>query len=1048
MTVSRETVRPVPLDSLISSLSADLHRLSKNGSGSQCAYLNVHEGLLPFLLLSRHENKASRWVVCTDDYSTRIRLAESLSLLSPGTALHLLDTNTGDEFSGADIHVLNLFSKGHSPFLFLSRDSADSVRAALLGAGARAVPLSNIAKRQTLLNLLSDWGMERTHAVHAPGTFAVRGAVVDLFPFGAAEPLRLEFSDENLLSARSFDPLTQRMLSTIDPHLITLAPPVLPSPPIDGPTPSGDVSVVFLSLQPAGPPRIFHLLQTYGQKDGTVLDLQCVPYRSFVPSPRVFSETLKQLKSNNIVKYNLFLGRAYSSRAMELSLLRPFSLSHHPFKGAFSSRPLACCWVSLDHVIDLPRAPAPPVRGVEDVQDLGDRLEEFPWDEAVVHEDLGIGLYKGLSRVSSGENWSECISLEFMDGDMVHVPLEKLGSVHPYIGSGEKPSLTSLRTGQWQRAKQKARKSVGEIVGQFVEMYSERQRVDGFSFSADNDLHGSLAASFPYSETVDQLKCYEDVKHDMESNTPMDRLICGDVGFGKTEIALRAAFKAVCDDRQVSLLAPTTILANQLYGTFSERLAPLGVSVRLLSRFSKRADVKNVLSGLSATTVDIVIGTHRLFSSDVSIPNLGLIIIDEEHRFGAKHKEMFRIMRSHTDVLSMSATPIPRTLQFSLLGVRDISTLQTPPPGRASVITSVNTFNEEVIRNAIFYEEGREGQVFFVHNNISNINSFAGKIRGLLPGVSVAVAHGRMSNDELESVMLRMIEGDIDVLVSTTIIEAGIDLPNVNTVLINNAHRYGLSQLYQMRGRVGRSSKQAYCYLLVPRRDLTSNAHERLRTIEYNTALGSGYNIALRDLELRGGGNLFGVEQSGHLASVGFHMYCKIVQEAAEERRRKGSGEVPTVAALTSFSVAGDALIPEDYVEEQDDRLYFYRILAAANSTSEINDVADELSDRFGPLPEPATNLLSIKRVRLNSAGRGVESVEARENMATLWLSPNGADTLDAVHAYTDKLRERGLPFTVVNRSGNRSGVSVETDSLRSALEAVEYLFELDTPIC
>ena len=414
------------------------------------------------------------------------------------------------------------------------------------------------------------------------------------------------------------------------------------------------------------------------------------------------------------------------------------------------------------------------------------------------------------------------MALEFKHGDLVHVPLERLSVVTPYIGSSDGlPALTSLRSTKWAREKKKARASAGEVVARFLQIYGERSVAGGFSFSVDGELMSQLSESFPYIETPDQLDCLNDVNRDMENERPMDRLVCGDVGFGKTEIAIRAAFKAVVDGKQVLLVAPTTILSNQLFNSFFSRLSPLGVRVAHFSRSTSPAQTKKALTSLAAGTVDVVVGTHRLLGKSVAPANLGLIIVDEEHRFGAKQKELLRAFRASVDVLSMSATPIPRTLQFALVGIRDISTIKTPPRGRLPVVTSTEFFDPQQIKSAIEYEVGRGGQALFVHSNISEIGKLVRRFEGLMPRVRIGCAHGRMAADDLEKVMLKMVGGDLDFLVSTTIVEAGIDIQNVNTILINNAHRYGLAQLYQMRGRVGRSTQQAYCYLPVSYTHLT-----------------------------------------------------------------------------------------------------------------------------------------------------------------------------------------------------------------------------------
>ena len=1040
--VSRETVSTVSLDDLILSLLCRIRDSFDKEPTPDLSYLNIPGSLLPFLLIVLTRLKTKRCVVSIEDYSLRKNLSESLALLVPEFSLFLAGAGEGEQLQGADIHILNLFAFSEVPLLIVPRQWTGRVRTCLGGGSSEGIKLSSVLGRDALVSFFKAWKMEKVPLVKAPGFYALRGAVVDVFPFGATEPLRLEFSEGGLSSVRTFDPYTQRMIKPVDKKKVFLSAPLKPiSEKMGVDRHDNTLDSFYLSVEPSGSPNIYNLQPFYGIKKSSALDLGCVSHRGFYNNPKAFSELVLRLQDKQVSEHRVFLPEVFTGQAQRSGLLNSFSVSNIPFSGAFSSVPLGVFWVSLDHVINLPSLPSSTSDKAVISLEWSDSLASLPWEGPVVHEDLGIGLYKGLSRVLKASVKTECVSLEFKHGDVVHVPLDRLDSVHPYVGSGESPGLTDLRTGRWQRSKQKTRRSVGEVVDQFIQMYGERQGVDGFSFSKDGEMLDRLTETFPFIETVDQMACYEDVRRDMEAKSPMDRLVCGDVGFGKTEVAIRAALKAVADGKQVVLLAPTTILVDQLYKSFVSRLEPFGVFVRHLSRFTDSSDVKKTLSGLAASTVDIVVGTHRLLSKDLSVPNLGLIIVDEEHRFGAKHKEILRVLKPSCDFLSMSATPIPRTLQFSLVGVRDVSTIRTPPPGRLPVLTSIEVLDVNRIKNAIAYEVARGGQVFFVQHNISSLKRFVGQIEELLPDVRVGVAHGRMAAKKLESVMLAMLQGDVDVLISTTIIEAGIDLSNVNTILINNAHRYGLSQLYQMRGRVGRSSRQAYCYLLIPRSDVSPDAHERLRTIQYNTTLGSGYDVALRDLEMRGGGNLFGLEQSGHLATIGFHLYCKIVKDAAEKRKQKQKPkEKPSPVSL---AVKGDALIPEDYVQEQEDRLRFYRLLAGAVSSAEIDGVAEEVRDRFGPLPEPVFNLLLIKKIRLFSADSAFKSVEVGRRGATLWLgAQNNQAVVSLVRSCGAVLEEKKLSFSVVNKRGGQTGISIETGSLSSALQAVEYLFE------
>ncbi|MFQ6673223.1 MAG: transcription-repair coupling factor [Fidelibacterota bacterium] len=671
-------------------------------------------------------------------------------------------------------------------------------------------------------------------------------------------------------------------------------------------------------------------------------------------------------------------------------------------------------------------------------------LEGFPWGGHVVHEDFGIGLYRGLTRINTKSGPHECVSIEFQGGDLVHVPLERLNRVHNYVGSSRKPpTLSSLRSARWEQAKRQTRRSAERVVDDFIRLYSERHAARGTSFSADASLHQALRASFPYEETRHQLKAYEEIRKDMESSKPMDRLLCGDVGFGKTEVAIRAAFKAVYDQKQVAVLTPTTILASQHFVTFKARLNDLGVNVALLSRFTTPVRQRQVIHELKERRVDVIVGTHRLLSRDIRIPELGFLIIDEEHRFGARHKEALKKLRTSVDVLSMSATPIPRTLQFSLLGIRDISTITIPPRERLPIITRVLPFDDECIRNGITFEVERGGQVFFVHNDVRTINPVAGRLRLLLPGLRVGVAHGQLPGRKLEEVMLAFLNKDIDVLVCTTIVEAGIDLPNVNTIFIDSAHHFGLSQIYQMRGRVGRSTRQAYCYLFCPAsKKLTHQAHDRLKAIEYFSALGSGYAIALKDLELRGAGNLFGVEQSGHISSVGFHLYCKIVEEAARRRLNHGPAKIETSPVRMTFE--GHATIPPDYIPNVADRLYVYRRIARARHRKDIDDIKGEMGDRFGSLPQEVIHLLGVASIQVSARGSGLTQLTISSHELRGSFDPGvGVRFLRKfTRVLQDTLSARDLSFRLSTPATGGPGFSVTTGSAQEAFQAAQYLFE------
>jgi len=595
----------------------------------------------------------------------------------------------------------------------------------------------------------------------------------------------------------------------------------------------------------------------------------------------------------------------------------------------------------------------------------------------VVHEQHGVGKYVDMVQRTVGGAEREYLVLEYAASkrgqppDRLFVPTDQLDLITKYVG-GEAPAVHRLGGADWQKAKGRARKAVKQIAGELIRLYAARQASKGHAFSVDTPWQRELEDAFPYQETPDQLACIDEVKADMERTVPMDRLICGDVGYGKTEIAVRAAFKAVQEGKQVVVLVPTTLLVQQHYSTFAERFASFPVKVGALSRFSSDAEAKEIIEGVADGTVDVVIGTHRLLTSSVRFKDLGLVIVDEEQRFGVEHKEHLKALRTNVDVLAMSATPIPRTLEMAVTGIREMSVIQTPPEERHPVLTFVGPYDDRQISAAINRELMREGQVFFVHNRVKSIDRAAARIQELVPDARVAVAHGQMGESALEQVIVDFWNGDIDVLVTTTIVESGIDIANANTLIVDRADTFGLSQLHQLRGRVGRGRERAYAYFLYsPETPLTETAHERLATIAQHTDLGSGMHIAMKDLEIRGAGNLLGGEQSGHIADVGFDLYVRLVGEALAEHRNEDAAVIGEVRVELPI----DAHIPMEYVPHERLRLEAYKRLADASTNAEVDEVAAELLDRYGPLPEPVESLLSVARFRVVARSAGLTEI-------------------------------------------------------------------------
>ena len=605
----------------------------------------------------------------------------------------------------------------------------------------------------------------------------------------------------------------------------------------------------------------------------------------------------------------------------------------------------------------------------------------------IVHEEFGIGLFKAVEKITAYGRNQECLKIEYLEGDILFVPLEKMDKIQKYSSSdGAIPTLNKLGSPNWEKLKKRTKKKMKEIAAELIKLYATRKTRSGFAFSEDTVWQKELEASFQFEETVDQLGAIQDVKDDMQQARPMDRLICGDVGYGKTEVAVRAAFKAINEGKQVAILVPTTILAQQHFDTFSQRLLRFPVRVELLSRFKTPAQQKQTLEKAASGAVDLVVGTHRLLSKDVHFKDLGLLIVDEEQRFGVMHKEKLKLLKQTVDTLTLSATPIPRTMHMALMGAKDMSIINSPPQNRMPVKTEVSRFDHDLIRESILRELDRGGQVFFVHNRVKSIYGIAAMLNELVPEAKTVVAHGQMRGHELEKAMLKFVSGQVQILVSTMIIENGIDLPKANTLIINRADKLGLAQLYQLRGRVGRSDRQAYAYLLIPPvRKLTRDAIKRLQTIQEYSELGAGYKIAMRDLEIRGAGNVFGAEQTGFVNALGYELYTKIIKESVDEIRNDFNFDVETIEQKSVFDVniecKVNAFLPEEYVASAPERVDIYRRLVRSHDAEGVNDLQSELVDRFGDLPKAALNLFEYIHVKNLASAAKIKKLKIKKKM-------------------------------------------------------------------
>ncbi len=912
--------------------------------------------------------------------------------------------------------------------------------------------------------VLHSYGFEHTDYVYEPGQYAVRGSIIDVFSFSSEYPFRIDFFGDEVESLRTFEVETQ--LSKEKKESVVIVPDL--SNDLSAGGTGGMVS--FLDFLPADTilsMRDFLWLRERIQQvhdealtpqaiaareaeengdirlegkliDGGEFTVRALDFRRLefgtkptgTPDASLQFDTSAQPifhKNFDLVadSFARYLADGYtiyicSDSTKQTDRIRAifeerggekitFTAVEKTLHEGFADNQLRLC-VFTDHQLfdrfHKYNLKSDKARSGKVALSLKE-LNQFQPGDYVVHTDHGVGRFAGLVRIPNGNTTQEVIKLVYQNDDVVFVSIHSLHKVSKYKGKeGEAPRLNKLGTGAWEKLKDRTKKKIKDIARDLIRLYSQRREEKGYQFSPDSFLQRELEASFLYEDTPDQSKATADVKADMESARPMDRLVCGDVGFGKTEVAVRAAFKAACDNKQVAVLVPTTVLAYQHFQTFKERLKDLPCRVEYLSRARTAAQAKAVIKGLAAGEVNILIGTHRILGKDVKFKDLGLLIIDEEQKFGVSVKEKLRQLKVNVDTLTMTATPIPRTLQFSLMGARDLSVIQTPPPNRYPVQTEVHTFNEEVIIDAINFEMSRNGQVFFVNNRISNLPELKAMIERNIPDCRVCIGHGQMEPAELEKIIFDFVNYDYDVLIATTIIESGIDIPNANTIIINQAQNFGLSDLHQMRGRVGRSNKKAFCYLLAPPlSSLTPEAKRRLQAIENFSDLGSGIHIAMQDLDIRGAGNMLGAEQSGFIADLGYETYQKILTEAVrelkndefadlvaeEQQAADGSGQISGEQFVDECQVESDLelLLPATYVTGSSERMLLYRELDSLVLDKDVDAFRARLEDRFGPVPPETEELLRIVPLRRLAARLGAEKVFLKGGRMTLFFVSN-----------------------------------------------------------
>ena len=959
---------------------------------------------------------------------------------------------------------------------------------------SRTIQVNDAIAPSELVDELVSRGFERVSFVSEPGEIAWRGGILDIFPYTGGWPVRLEYDGNQIESIREFDVTSQRSVSQLAsarlvprPENIQVSGPwvslldCLPKTALlsvfgearlaseasarydqvlaqfkaaatDAPPPETRyLSAERLADQSSDFARIVFGTAAHGAPAQS-LSLGARPQPPFGGQLKLLKDHLQDLASWTV--HILCDSRGQKERLdallKEYEAAENVQLHTGTFHQGFQLPALRLA-VYTDHEI-FGRHYRPRTRKLARAGGLRlSQLNSLRPGDFVVHSNYGIGRFAGFKKIRVKGQLQECLEITYANDDTVFVNVNALHKLHRYTGKeGKLPALTKLGTNQWERAKSRAKKRIKDIARDLIRLYAQRKASKGYAFAGDSVWQQEMEASFPWQDTPDQYAAAEAIKRDMEADAPMDRLICGDVGFGKTEVAIRAAFKAACEHRQVAVLVPTTVLARQHYYSFRKRLKNFPVRVEVLSRYITGKAARQTLQDLADGRIDIMIGTHRLVSGDVAFNDLGLLIIDEEQRFGVRIKEKLRELRVNVDTLTLTATPIPRTLQFSLMGARDLSIINTPPSNRQSIQTEIHSTSWSVVQDALQFEISRGGQAFFIHNRVQSIEETADKLRNLLPGVRLGVAHGQMKARQLEQVMSAFVDHAVDVLVSTSIVENGLDIPNANTMIIHNAHRFGLAEIHQLRGRVGRSDRKAYCFLLVPSvSDLTRRARQRLQAVEQFSHLGSGFDIAMRDLDIRGAGNVLGGEQSGFIADLGLSTYHNLLEQAVQELRTEEFAEqfrnLPTETVVeTVVDVDLNACLPDDYVSHMLERLSLYRQIASSSTSEELKAVREEIIDRFGPLPKPAEQLFRAAEMRLYGQRLRLARIRFRNQRLFLLLpDPNAHPDFMAteLERWLGELQVLGHNYYLRESNGHQMQAIVqEVATLADACDLLDHL--------
>ena len=883
--------------------------------------------------------------------------------------------------------------------------------------------------------VLFEEGFRKVDFVTQPGEFALRGSLVDIYSFADEKPLRIDFFGDEIETIRHFNPDNQLSMGealrevSIYPNLDSIG---------------QDAEYVgFMEVLPKGT-QIWDLRKDILEKEeGNIL-----PQPAFAKNFELLADDIVKKQIEGYTVTILSPNESQTRRLKEiLRNVKPLFLPLSLHEGYIDKASKNCYYT--DHQIFERYHKLSIRRQVEKAEQMTiSDLNALRMGDYVVHIDHGVGQYGGLVKTHVGGRTQEAVKLIYKDGDVVFVSIHSLHRISKFKSrDGEPPKIYKLGSKAWENLKRSTKSKVKDIAEDLIKLYSERQQARGFAFSNDTFMQQELESSFMFEDTPDQAAATEAVKADMESLHPMDRLVCGDVGFGKTEVAIRAAFKAVCDSKQVAVLVPTTILALQHYQTFQARLKDFPVRVDYISRLRTAKEIKQIGEDIASGRTDILIGTHRILNSSLKFKDLGLLVIDEEQKFGVTAKEKIRQMKTSVDTLTLTATPIPRTLQFSLLGARDLSIINTPPPNRIPVTTEVIRFDEEYLADIITREIERGGQVYFVHNRVDDIFAVRDTLHRICPKAEICVAHGQMEAKELESKILQFINGDYDILLSTTIIENGIDIPNANTMIVDRAQRFGLSDLHQLRGRVGRSNVKAYCYLIVPEEErLTDDARRRIRALEAFSDLGSGFNIAMQDLDIRGAGNLLGAEQSGFMAEMGFETYMRILKEAMNELALTRTDDAETIPNLTyeldtQVDTDLEMMIPDSYVNVPSEKIRLYKELDGIKSEDLLKRFTANLADRFGsPIPTPVLELIDVVRLRMMASKMGIERIVLKNNVMLAYFIADRNHPFFQSAAFDAILQQMAARRAGISLLENNGKLYFKVPDIRSVKAAAQVL--------